>query len=201
MPWRKYLDEQARQARRKSCLRVRELANVAGAFTGHPCSERRTDQASPPRSHSRNMPTGYTACRVPYRRNSWSSQSTRMLTSLATMRHCAQPRDPDAHHDFLLYGLGGVRTGEGAASRRSGELVFACVRSGVYFPATAGAIASPAQALCDYVYLARRSGIDPEALVTFRNLGQVARRSSCKRSRTIPDQRAESTRRAIDVLE
>ena len=36
-----------------------------------------------------------------------------------------------------------------------------------------GVIAPPAQALCDYVYLARRQAAAPEALVTFRNLARV----------------------------
>jgi hypothetical protein len=54
-----------------------------------------------------------------------------------------------------------------------GRLVFMCVRSGVYIPLPAGAMASPAQALCDYVYLSRRQGTAPEGLVTFRNLGRV----------------------------
>ena len=39
-----------------------------------------------------------------------------------------------------------------------GRLVFVCVRSRVYFLPSAGAIAPPAQALCDYVYLSRRRG-------------------------------------------
>jgi hypothetical protein len=54
-----------------------------------------------------------------------------------------------------------------------GRLVFACVRSGVYFPLSEGAIAPPAQALCDYVYLSRRQATAPESLVTFRNLAQM----------------------------
>jgi hypothetical protein len=54
-----------------------------------------------------------------------------------------------------------------------GRLVFVCVRSGVYFPVTERATTSPAQALCDYVYLSRRHGTAPEALVTFRNLARV----------------------------
>jgi hypothetical protein len=54
-----------------------------------------------------------------------------------------------------------------------GRLVFVCVRSGAYFPVPDGAIAPPAQALCDYVYLSRRQGTTPEALVTFRNLARV----------------------------
>jgi hypothetical protein len=54
-----------------------------------------------------------------------------------------------------------------------GHLVFVCVISNVYLPVPEGAMASPAQALCDYVYLSRRRGAEPEALVTFRNLGQI----------------------------
>ena len=54
-----------------------------------------------------------------------------------------------------------------------GRLTFVCVRSKVYFPVSEGAMATTAQALCDYVYLARRHGTAPEALVTFRNLARV----------------------------
>ena len=54
-----------------------------------------------------------------------------------------------------------------------GRLVFACVRSNVYQPVADGAIAPPEQALCDYVYLSRRHGAEPESLVTFRNLAQI----------------------------
>jgi hypothetical protein len=38
---------------------------------------------------------------------------------------------------------------------------------------SAAATAPPAQALCDYVYLSRRRGAEPEALVTFRNLARI----------------------------
>ena len=54
-----------------------------------------------------------------------------------------------------------------------GRLVFVCVRSGVYFPTSGGAIVPAAQALCDYVYLCRRQGTAPEALLTFRNLAGI----------------------------
>ncbi len=54
-----------------------------------------------------------------------------------------------------------------------GRLVFVCVRSNVYVPVCESPIAPPAQALCDYVYLSRRRGTAPEALVTFRNLGKL----------------------------
>jgi hypothetical protein len=54
-----------------------------------------------------------------------------------------------------------------------GRLVFVCVHSKVYLPVPEGAMAPPAQALCDYVYLSRRHGAEPEALVTFRNLARI----------------------------
>lgn len=54
-----------------------------------------------------------------------------------------------------------------------GRLVFVCIRSSVYLPVPEGAVAPPPQALCDYVYLSRRYGVEPEALVTFRNLQQI----------------------------
>ncbi|MFO7903518.1 MAG: hypothetical protein R6U98_12710 [Pirellulaceae bacterium] len=54
-----------------------------------------------------------------------------------------------------------------------GRLVFVCVRSSVYLPVPEATIAPPAQALCDYVYLSRRHGAEPDALVTFRNLARI----------------------------
>lgn len=54
-----------------------------------------------------------------------------------------------------------------------GRLRFVCVRSRVYAPVSEGAMASPAQSLCDFVYLSRRRGVEPETLVTFRNLARI----------------------------
>lgn len=54
-----------------------------------------------------------------------------------------------------------------------GRLIFVCVKSNVYLPALAGTVAPPAQALCDFVYLARRRGAAPESVVTLRNLQRI----------------------------
>ena len=54
-----------------------------------------------------------------------------------------------------------------------GRLVFVCVRSAVYVPPLERPVAPPTQALCDYVYLSRREGVRPEALLTFRNLHRI----------------------------
>lgn len=55
-----------------------------------------------------------------------------------------------------------------------GRLVFFCVRSRVYAPPRSGVVATPAQALCDFVYMMRRQGVSPEGVVTFRNLNGIA---------------------------
>ncbi len=54
-----------------------------------------------------------------------------------------------------------------------GRLIFVCVRSSVYLPVPEAAMAPPPQALCDYVYLSHRYGVEPEAMVTFRNLERI----------------------------
>ena len=55
-----------------------------------------------------------------------------------------------------------------------GRFAFVCVRSRVYAPPQSGVVATPAQALCDFVYMTRRQGVAPERLVTFRNLKGIA---------------------------
>ena len=53
-----------------------------------------------------------------------------------------------------------------------GRFVFIRVRSRVYASPPGGVVASPAQALCDFVYVTRRQGVSPEGLVTFRGLAE-----------------------------
>jgi hypothetical protein len=50
-----------------------------------------------------------------------------------------------------------------------GRIEFVCVKPPIYRRET-GFIAGPELALCDYVYIARRRGMNPTALVTFRHL-------------------------------
>ncbi len=54
-----------------------------------------------------------------------------------------------------------------------GRMEFVCVRSRVYAPSPDRPVASPSQALCDYVYRSRRQGVRPENLVTFRQLHRL----------------------------
>lgn len=53
-----------------------------------------------------------------------------------------------------------------------GRFVFVCARSHVYAPPTGTPVASPAQALCDFVFVTRRQGVTWQGLVTFRGLSE-----------------------------
>ncbi len=54
-----------------------------------------------------------------------------------------------------------------------GKLELVCVRSKAYVPPVGGSLASPEQALCDFVYLCLRGGVWPSSQVTFRNLSRL----------------------------
>jgi hypothetical protein len=55
-----------------------------------------------------------------------------------------------------------------------GRFVFVCTRQPIYAPPADGsAMASPEQALCDYVYLLGRRRLDPSSLVTFRGMDRL----------------------------
>ena len=52
-------------------------------------------------------------------------------------------------------------------------MVFICVESESYAMPREGVLASPEQALCDYVFLCRKRGVAAAGLVTFRNLDRL----------------------------
>jgi len=54
-----------------------------------------------------------------------------------------------------------------------GTLVFVCVRRPIYSPPENSVLAGPEQALCDFVYLARRQGLAADSLVSFRDLASM----------------------------
>ena len=56
-----------------------------------------------------------------------------------------------------------------------GRIVFVCVSSVVYSFPDEGILASPEQALFDYVYVLRRKSLHAASLVTFRNLDRLQR--------------------------
>jgi hypothetical protein len=54
-----------------------------------------------------------------------------------------------------------------------GRFELVCARSKVYAPPATGVLASPEQALCDFVYLSRRAGVEASAQVTLRRLDRL----------------------------
>ncbi len=54
-----------------------------------------------------------------------------------------------------------------------GRYEFVCVNELVYAPPRGGIMTEPEQALFDFVYLMRHKGVNPESIVTFRNLDRL----------------------------
>ncbi|MHB1034869.1 MAG: type IV toxin-antitoxin system AbiEi family antitoxin domain-containing protein [Pirellulales bacterium] len=166
--WRKYLEEQ-RESHAKVLFTVTELANVACASAQAVNVElaRLRDQEIIVRyGHGLYGMPGAVSPQdlVPaidshaYITGHYALYAYQMVTQMPVTITCfTDRRSPRARQRVTPVG----------------RLVFVCVRSNVYSPVPEGAMAPPAQALCDYVYLARRHGADPEALVTFRNLARI----------------------------
>jgi hypothetical protein len=51
-----------------------------------------------------------------------------------------------------------------------GRIVFVCIIGSIYSYPQGNVIASPEQAISDYVYMCRKRGVSPSDIVTFRNL-------------------------------
>jgi len=166
--WRKFLEEQ-RDQHGKVLFTVTELANVAGtsrAALNVELARLREQAILAKYAHGLyGLPSAVTVERlVPaidshaYITGHYALHRHSLVTQVPTTVTCfTDRRSPRARE----------------RGTRVGRLVFVCVRSGVYAPGSAGTIAAPAQALCDYVYLSRRQGVRPEALVTFRNLQPI----------------------------
>jgi hypothetical protein len=68
----------------------------------------------------------------------------------------------------------------------AGRLRFLGVPSRIYSKPRSGVLVSAEQALCDFVWLNVRDGIDPRSLVTFRNLGRVGRQRMARLTERYP---------------
>jgi hypothetical protein len=68
----------------------------------------------------------------------------------------------------------------------AGRLRFICVPAGIYAKPADQVLAPVEQALCDFVWLNLRDGIEPRSLVTFRNLDALNRRRLTKVLRHYP---------------
>jgi hypothetical protein len=70
----------------------------------------------------------------------------------------------------------------------AGKLKFVCVPAGIYVKPAGLALAPAEQALCDFVWLNCRDGVDAQSLVTLRNLDTLNRRRLNKILRRYPEQ-------------
>ncbi|PWU17389.1 MAG: hypothetical protein C5B50_11425 [Verrucomicrobia bacterium] len=71
-------------------------------------------------------------------------------------------------------------------STPAGRLKFVCVPRAVYSKPAEAALAGPEQALCDFVWLNTRDGVDPQSLVSFQHLDRLNRRKLVKQLRRYP---------------
>ena len=78
-----------------------------------------------------------------------------------------------------------------------GRMVFICVESESYAMPREGVLASPEQALCDYVFLCRKRGVAAASLVTFRNLDRL---DSSVLDATLPRYSAAVRREVVQIL-
>jgi len=166
--WRKYLEEQ-RERYGKVLFTLTELANVASASPAAlnvELARLRRQEIIVRYAHGLYGMSGAVSPQVlvpaldshAYITGHYALQVNQMVTQMPTAITCfTDRRSPRARERITPVG----------------RVVFVCVRSSVYMPASETAIAPPAQALCDYVYLTRRRGAKPESLITFRNLARI----------------------------
>ena len=166
--WRKYLEEQ-RERNAKVLFTLTELANVARASPAAlnvELARLRRQEIIMRYSHGLYGVPGAVSPQVlvpaidshAYITGHYALYGCQMVTQLPVTITCFTDRRSSRAQQRVT---------------SVGRLIFVCVRSSVYVPVPEAAIAPPAQALCDYVYLSRRHGTEPEALVTFRNLARI----------------------------
>jgi hypothetical protein len=78
-----------------------------------------------------------------------------------------------------------------------GRIVFACVSPKIYRKPANGVFAPPEQALCDFVHLARRRGLNPVSLVTFRNLNKISKKQLSTILKRYPRSVAQSLKQTL----
>jgi hypothetical protein len=77
----------------------------------------------------------------------------------------------------------------------AGKLRIICVPASIYAKPAGQVLAPAEQALCDFVWLSLRDGIEPRSLVTFRNLDVLSGRRLSKVLRGYPARVSESVAR------
>lgn len=80
-----------------------------------------------------------------------------------------------------------------------GRLVFVCVSRRIYAKPVRGVLAPPEQAFCDFVHVAKRQGLNPAQLVTFRGLARLNPKRLAKRMAHYPASVGETVRQLAKI--
>lgn len=78
-----------------------------------------------------------------------------------------------------------------------GKWVFVCVSPRIYSKPAKGVVAAPEQALCDFVHLTARQGLNPSSLVTFRNIGRLDKKRLARLVKRYPATIGEIVRKLV----
>jgi hypothetical protein len=179
--WQQYLEEQSRR-HNKYVFTVNELANVAG-----------TSRYAINVELNRLKKYGVLASYVHGKYGLSGRVTPEMLLphldrnayisgSYALLHHQLITQEPVKITCFTNRRHGRNRE----VSTAAGRFVFVCVKAPIYSPPESGIYAPPEQALCDFVYLMRRSGADPRSQVTFRNLDRIETAALLRIARRYP---------------
>jgi hypothetical protein len=79
----------------------------------------------------------------------------------------------------------------------AGKVQFVLVPSSIYYKPSGATCASAEQALCDFCWLALRKGIEPQSLVTFKNLHNLNSKKLVLRLKNYPEEVTQAVRRII----
>jgi hypothetical protein len=171
LDWQRFLELQRKQ-HGKALFRVAELANVAGRD-----------------SHALNVELGRLVKKGVFTRYAAGiyglsdGMNPEQLVSMLDDGAYITGMYALYHHDLITQAPTEITCFTNRRHNRSrqratpfGSIILACVSPKIYRKPANGVFAPPEQALCDFAYLAGRSGLDPASLVTFRNLNRISRR-------------------------
>lgn len=189
LDWYKFLESQRRQYG-KVLFRIAELANVAGRDP-----------------HALNVELGRLVNREVITRYATGVYG---LPGAVTPEQLAPVLDAGAYitgmyalyrHNLITQAPAEITCFTNRRHNRSrqrttplGRIVFVCVSPQIYRRPAQGILAPPEQALCDFVHIVRRRGLDPAAMVTFRGLAGISKRRLSSLLKRYPPVVAETVR-------
>lgn len=179
--WQQYLDEQSRR-HDKHIFTVSELANIAGTSRYAINVELNRLKKYGILASYVHGKYGLSGRVTPEALLPHLDRGAYISGSCALLHHRLITQEPVKITCFTNRRHGRKRELPTAA----GRFVFVCVKAPIYSPPESVIYAPPEQALCDFVYLMRRSGADPRSQVTFRNLDRIDAGALLRTARRYP---------------